>query len=208
MSKARQVILETLSQRAPLPVDALARAARHSVMATRYHLALLMDEGLVVAQDVAHHERVGRPQVLYSLADDAHTHLPKAYDLLAGQLLAELGRTLSDKDQAALLRRAGKRLAATAPAVRRGARIETRLERAADFLTERGYMAQSFKSAGEYALSVCNCPYREIALTHHAICEMDIALVSALMDMPMRMTQCIARQDGRCTFKPDVKNSK
>jgi len=208
MSKTRQVILETLSQRGSLPIDTLARAARHSVMATRYHLALLMDEGLVVAQDVAHRERVGRPQLLYTLTDGAHTHLPKAYDLLAEQLLAELGRTLSEKDKVALLRRAGKRLAATASPLRRSARIETRLERATDFLNERGYVAQSSKSTDEYALSVCNCPYREIASTHHAICEMDIALVSALMDMPMKMAQCIARQDGRCTFKPDLKNSR
>lgn len=200
MSNTRQVILETLSQRGALPIDELARATRHSALATRYHLTLLIDEGLVAADQVDHQANVGRPQVLYALADGAHEHLPKQYNWLAEQLLEEIGDSLGAKEKRTLLRRAGKRIAMTASSLRRGTRLETRLERAADFLTERGYMAHWGKNNDAYALHVCNCPYRQVALQHREVCDMDIAIVGALVDSPIKMTGCIANQDSRCSF--------
>lgn len=200
MSNTRQVILETLSQRGSLPIDELARATRHSAMATRYHLTLLIDEGLVAADQVDHQANVGRPQVLYALADRAHEHLPKQYNWLAEQLLEEIGESLGAKEKRALLRRAGKRIATNAHALRRGARVETRLDRAADFLTERGYMARWEKTDDEYAMHICNCPYRQVALQHREVCDMDIAMIGVLVDSPLKMTCCIANKDGRCSF--------
>ena len=212
MSQIRRVILETLGKRGPLPITEIARAARHSVMATRYHLSLLIDEGCVAAKDVAHSTSVGRPQALYTLADRAHEHLPQQYNSLAEQLLEEIAHSLGEKEQRALLRRAGKRLAASAPPVRRGARAETRhaLRRAVDFLSERGYLAQWEKANGEYALHVCNCPYRQVAFTHRQVCDMDVALLGELVAAPMKMSHCLASQDARCTFivKPSHANSK
>ncbi len=206
MSDTRRVILETLSQRGMLPIDEIARAARHSVIATRYHLALLVDEGAVVAEKVAHTANVGRPQMLYALADRAHERLPKQYDSLAENLLAEISQTLNEKDTRAILRRAGKRLASTAPTLRRGARLETRLERAVDFLSARGYLARWEKTNRELALNVCNCPYRQVALAHREVCEMDVALIGELLELPMKLSQCIANQDRCCSFivKPNA----
>lgn len=210
MSNPRQVILETLNQRGPLPISELARAARHSPLAMRYHLALLIEEALVVADQVDRRANVGRPQMLYALADRAHEHLPKQYNWLAEQLLEEIGDSLGTKEKRALLRRAGKRLAAAAPPLRRGARVETRLERAADFLTERGYMAQWEKTDGAYALRICNCPYRQVALAHREVCDMDVAMIGGLMETPIRMSGCIANQAGKCSFvvKPNETHSK
>jgi predicted ArsR family transcriptional regulator len=195
--------LETLSQRGSLPIDEIARAARHSIIATRYHLTLLVNEGAVVVQNAVHTANVGRPQMLYALADRAHEHLPKQYASLAENLLDEISHTLSEKDKRALLRRAGKRLASSAPALRRGARIETRLERAVDFLSARGYLAHWEKSNSGFTLSVCNCPYRQVALAHREVCELDVALVGELIESPMKMAHCIANQDANCVF--DVK---
>lgn len=200
MSDTRRIILETLSQRSMLPIDEIARAARHSVIATRYHLALLVAEGVVVAKKVARTATVGRPQMLYTLADRAHERLPKQYDSLAENLLAEISHTLNEKDTRAILRRAGKRLASTAPTLRRGARLETRLERAVDFLSTRGYLARWEKTNRELALSVYNCPYRQVALAHREVCEMDVALIGALLELPMKLSQCIANQDHCCSF--------
>jgi len=200
MSNTRQVILETLSQRGSLPIDELARATRHSAMATRYHLALLIEEGLVAADQVDHQANVGRPQVLYALADRAHEHLPKQYTWLAEQLLEEIGDSLGAKEKRALLRRAGKRIAAAAPVLRRGARVESRLDRAADFLSERGYMARWEETDEEFALHICNCPYRQVALQHREVCDMDMAMIGALVDSPLKMTGCIANKEGRCSF--------
>lgn len=200
MSKIRRVILETLGQHDALPIDALARATRHSVLATRYHLGVLINEGLVSAQPAAPAVSAGRPQMLYALADSAHEELPKQYNEFAARLLDEIADTLGEKETRTLLRRAGKKLAASAAPLRKSTRIETRLERTVDFLSARGYMAQWEKLERDYALYVRNCPYRQVALTHRQVCEMDLALVDELMDFPMRMTQSIAHHDRQCTF--------
>ena len=200
MSKTRQTILETLSQSGPLPVAALARAARLSPIALRYHLTLLAREGLIVRHDVKHRGSVGRPQGRYALAEPAHERLPKQYNALAAQLLDQVAETLGAQQARAMLRRAGRRAAAAAPAPRPGASSESRMKRATQFLSQRGYMARWEKSNGDLRLSVCNCPFRQVALEHREICEIDIAMIGALLDAPARMTHCIANQDGQCQF--------
>lgn len=200
MAHTRQIILEALSQRGPLSLDEIARAAHHSPMATRYHLKVLMDAGLVTASDLARRAIIGRPPVLYALAERAYAHLPQRYDALAGQLLEELTATLGEKEVRALLRRAGRRLAEAAPVLRRGTRIETRLQHATEFLSTHGYIARWGKSEGALTMWIGNCPYRVVARAHRQVCEMDLALVSALVDSPIRMTRSITHQDAQCAF--------
>ena len=200
MSKIRQTVIETLSQQGPLPVEEIARAARVSTMALRYHLTLLARDGLIVQRDVARRGSVGRPQMMYALVEDAREHLPKKYHALAAQLLDEATQTLGAKETRAMLRRAGRHAATAAPPLRRGAGTQARLNRATKFLSERGYMARWEKSNGDLLLNVCNCPYRQVAQEHREVCDMDVAMIGALMDAPFKMTRCIARDDGRCQF--------
>jgi predicted ArsR family transcriptional regulator len=201
MSKTRQIILEVLSQRGPLPIGEIARAAHHSPMALRYHMTQLIAEGLVEVKDVAHRESVGRPVIRYALADKASERLPKQYDQLAVQLLDEINETLGEKDKRALLRRVGRRMAKTASAKwRKTARIEWRLERTVEFLMARGYMPHWEKHNGEHTLHICNCPYRQVALEHRQVCDMDIAMIAELLATPAKMKCCIANHDGQCVF--------
>ncbi|MDE3089792.1 MAG: hypothetical protein KGJ80_10480, partial [Chloroflexota bacterium] len=49
-------------------------------------------------------------------------------------------------------------------------------------------------------LNVCNCPYRAVAQEHREICDMDVAMIGALLEVQPKMTRCIANQDGQCQF--------
>jgi predicted ArsR family transcriptional regulator len=200
MSKLRQIVIETLSRSGPQSVSELARAAHHSTMAMRYHLTLLAREGLIVRQEVARRGTVGRPQSLFALADAALEQLPKKYNTLAAQLLDEVGDTLGGKETRALLRRTGRRAAAAAPPLRPGAGAQARMNRAARFLSDRGYLARWEQKQGELWLNVCNCPYRQVAQAHREVCDMDQAMIGELLDAPLKMTRCIAHQDGECRF--------
>jgi predicted ArsR family transcriptional regulator len=199
MSHPRQIILETLNRQGPLPLVEIARAARRSPLATRYHVGLLLAEGLLVADDVARRDGVGRPQTLYALAEDARARLPKQYAWFALELLAEITRAHGEKETRARLRRLGRRLAETA-AFRRAARLETRLDRAVAFLSARDYAARWEKSDGDFALWVCNCPYDQVARAQRAVCEMDFALIGELTHASLKMTRCIAQRDAQCVF--------
>ena len=137
---------------------------------------------------------------MYALAASAQERLPKQYDTLAAQLLDEVNDTVGAKEARALLRRAGRHAASAAPQLRAGAGAQARLNRATKFLSGRGYMARWEKSNGELLLNVCNCPYRQVAHEHREICEMDRAMIGALMEAPLKMTHCLASQDERCQF--------
>lgn len=200
MPNIRQTVIETLSQSGPLPVAAIATAARLSPIAIRYHLGLLARDGLIVQQAAEPHGKVGRPQVTYALADRAQERLPKKYHALAVELLDEVSASLGAKQARALLRRAGRHAAATAPSPRPGAGIQARLNRATKFLTARGYMARWEKSNDQFLLNVCNCPFHQVAPEHREVCDMDIALIGVLLDAPPKMTRCIANRDGQCQF--------
>lgn len=199
MSHPRQIILETLNQRGPLTLAELARAAQRSPLATRYHVDLLVAEGLLRVDGVARRDGVGRPQALYALAENAHAQLPKQYAWFAAQLLEEFTRARGEKETRALLRRLGRRLAeSTLP--RRATRLETRVARAVTFLRTRGYAAQWEKSNDGLVLRVRHCPYRQVAQTWRAACEMDLALIGELTHATLDLTHCIARQDAHCVF--------
>jgi DeoR family transcriptional regulator, suf operon transcriptional repressor len=200
MPTIRQTILETLNQRGPLCIDEIAASTHLSKMAARYHLGLLVREQLVARREVAHRGGVGRPQIVYGLADDAYAHLPQQYELLAEHLMGEIVTALGPKETRTLLRRVGRRVAESAPALRVGSGLGARVQRAGKFLSAHGYMACTGKVDDGLSLAVCNCPFRQVALEHREICEMDLALVGALLDGPIKMTHCIANRDAQCRF--------
>lgn len=195
----RSVILQTLSQRGALTLDELARVAQRSPLATRYHVGLLVAEGLLMADDAARDARVGRPPRVYALTARAHARLPQQVDWLVAQMLDEWADALSEKKARARLRRIGRRLAALAP-LARSTRLGARLTRAVDFLSARGYPARWEKDGGDYVVRVAHCPYAGVAQTHPMVCEIDLALFGALMQVSFKLTQCLARQDAECVF--------
>lgn len=205
MARIRETILETLNARGALPVVEIADAAGLSKTAARYHLRLLEGEGMVARGAVAPGGTVGRPELLYALAEVGHEHLPKRYDLLARQLLDEIAGTLGESNTRALLRRIGRRMATSAPE-RSGGRpdlpgIRTRLHRAARFLDGRGYVTQVTSEDAVFALAVLSCPYRRVAQDHPEVCEIDAALLNALLHLPSADMRHVRDADGACRFE-------
>lgn len=200
MTYPRQIVLETLAQRGPLTLAELARALECSPLTLRYHLGILVADGLIVPSAVTRRARVGRPATVYALTARAHAYLPHQYDWLALQLLDELARTDGERALRATLRRIGQRLAKAPPLPRAQTRWQTRVVRAVEFLCTRGYAARLDKSNGEWLIRVHHCPYQKVALHQRAVCELDLALIGALVQTALKMTQCLARQDAECVF--------
>jgi predicted ArsR family transcriptional regulator len=61
-------------------------------------------------------------------------------------------------------------------------------------------LARWEQTSSELRLNVCNCPYAQVAQAHREVCDMDHAMIGALLDAPLKMTLCIAHQDGQCRF--------
>lgn len=196
MVNIRQTVLETLSRAGPLRVQAIARQAHLSPTAMRYHLVLLEKDGLIASREVNSEGKVGRPQLEYALAEAASERLPKKYAELASHLIDALAQAVGPKATRATLRAIGRRAAAGAGLPRGSA--ERRFKRTTQFLNEHGYMARWCKSSDRWSLNICNCPFRQVALKHREVCDMDTAMIGALVGTPLRMTHCIAHDDGQC----------
>ncbi len=184
MPCVRPAIVQVLNAHGPLSLDQVARAVNLSNMAARYHLGLLIDEGFVLAQRNHRPGTVGRPHILYGLTGSGRDRLPKQYDALAVELLDEMVAMWGTEESRELLRRTGRHLAAKAPPLRDRAGIAARTRRATEFLSARGYTA----AADGNVLILRNCPYGAVARDHPEVCELDIALISALLLVPVTLT--------------------
>ncbi len=200
MPNVRQTILETLSQHGPLGMEEIARATHLSKMAARYHMGLLERAGLVSLFELEHRRSVGRPKIRYALSEQAHDVLPKQYEAFAALLVSEVTRTLGSRQARGLLRRMGRRIAATAPPLYRHAGTAVRLKRLVKFLSPRGYRASWEKRGDGYELVMHDCPYRQVAQAQPGVCELDRAIIGALLGTPFAMTACISTRDPECHF--------
>lgn len=167
-----------------------------------------MAEGIVAPSQVAHRARVGRPQTLYALTPRAYAYLPQQYDWLAQQLLDELARACGERELRAVFQRIGRRLADAAPLPYPTMRLRTRVTRAVNFLCTRGYAARAEQSDDGWMIAVHHCPYQQVARASRAVCELDLALLDALVQVPFKMTRCIARQDAECVFVLQTRTAK
>jgi DeoR family suf operon transcriptional repressor len=200
MPGVRQIILETLSLRGPLGIEEIAQATNLSKMAARYHMHLLEQDGLVQPCGSATRRSVGRPKLCYALTERAHEWLPKRYDAFATVLLDEVTRTLGTEKVRGLLRQAGRRAAEATPLLPKSAGIERRMKRLVKFLSLRGYRASWDQTDEAVDLLLHDCPYFQVALTHPLVCEMDQALMGAVLGLPLTMKTCLAARDADCHF--------
>lgn len=201
MARIRETILETLSARGALPLPEIARAVGLTTTATRYHIGLLECEGLVKRCPAQHHGNVGRPVLIYALAEAGCECLPKQYAVLAQELLAEIEASIGQDESRLLLRRIGRRVAESAPSLRPGAGAQARLRRAARFLGARGYVAQITSNKRISALTVLSCPYRRVAQTHPELCAMDTAMMQALLGARGTAVRHRRNANGQCQFE-------
>ncbi len=197
MSRIRKSILDTLSRQGPLPVREIARAAHCSEMAARYHLAVLAKSNCIAAAKQRPRQTVGRPQLIYGLTENACEELPKHYSGLATELLGEITALVGRKKTRRLLRRIGERAAGHVSA--QGGAI-VRIHRTIRWLNARGYMADWKKQDGQVRLRVHNCPFRQVVRSHSLVCEIDLAMLSALLDWDPRAMQCHSGDDAVCEF--------
>jgi len=199
VQQTRKIILHYLKEHGQATVDELAEVLDLTAVTVRHHLDILRGEELVGEPVIRHRTSRGRPQYCYTLTEKASQFFPKNYDLLASKVLTEIkaGAPLAVN---VIFEGVANRLAAEAPGLIPGEPFTDRLDRAAAFLSGRGYVARWESAPDGYLLHTCNCPYEALTPEHPELCGMDRALVGALLGT---MPECLARVaegDADCTF--------
>jgi DeoR family suf operon transcriptional repressor len=209
MQQTRQHILEILREKGQITVDQLVnelcnRIGEITAVTVRYHLDILRGEGLVETPGVRRRGRPGRPQYVYSLTEQAHSHFPKNYQALASHLLDEIKSRFTASEVNVVIEGVARRMADEAGHIPSNIPSQDRLERTVDYLCQRGYQA-SWEPAdgknGAYLLHISNCPYHQVSSQHHELCFMDAKLITILLGTAPRSTSNMSKGQDTCTYE-------
>lgn len=200
MQATRQTILEYLKQHGPTTVDDLAAVLELTTVTVRHHLDILRTEKLVGEPVVRHRTSRGRPQYVFALTEKASAHFPKSYDQLAATVLDEL-KAREPQLVNVIFEGVAARLSASAPAPVEGEPFAERLNRAVNFLNNRGYVARwETAPEGGFIVHTNNCPYEAISGAHPELCQMDMVLIGNLLGVvPQRLTR-LAEGASSCAY--------
>lgn len=186
-----------------MTVVELARQLEMAPVSVRHHLEVLQGEHLICAPRVRRPGTVGRPRQIYSLTEAANAYFPRSHDLLARQLLFELKDVLPSAELQTLFERLADSMAAEARPLPANATLKQRVERAVEFLNERGYLARYEMVDGHYVLYTLNCPYQGIAEQHRELCGMDRRLLDRLIGESPVVINRMTEGSCRCAYQVD-----
>jgi predicted ArsR family transcriptional regulator len=188
--------LVALLRRGHRSVEELAESLGLTDNAVRAQLAALEREGIVHAVAVRRDGAVGKPATLYGVAPATSSLFSSAYAPLLAALLAELGERLSSRQIDALLRGAGRRLAATLPA---RASFAERARASAAFLTGLGAEADLVRTGDGYEIRGHGCVLSDAVTACPATCRAVEALVAEVTDANVT-ERCDRSGQPNCRF--------
>lgn len=200
MQETRQAILNIIKQNGRATVDELSDDLNLTPVTIRHHLDVLRSEGLIEAPKVKRRQTPGRPQHVYALTERATEFFPKNYVAFADLTLREVRERVGSEGMDAIVRGVAQRMAADAPKPLPGEPLTQRLDRAVNFLNEKGYIARWETNEEGYLLYTVNCPYRGLAQHHNEPCAMDMTLITELIGAAPQRIGWLTAGDTACAY--------
>lgn len=217
MKPTRQRLLEYVRVHPDATAADLARGLRLTHADVRYHLHLLLDEGVLAVTGTRRRGR-GRPARTLRLASAID---PQRFDLLSSALLSEVLADLSSGEKVSFLQRVAERLSVLPFQAEKGENggkrnsqrrageggrqpsavpppptsLATRLVNAVARLNALGYRARWEAHAVSPRLILEHCPFSSLHSTHPELRRLDALLIETLVGE--RVEQVPATRRGR-----------
>ncbi len=204
LGPTRAAIVERLRSCEGVSVGELAEHLEISEVATRRHLAVLEDDGLIAAEVVRRAR--GRPASLYRLTEAAGRLLPQRYDELAGELFTFLEQEHGREGLRAFLRwrmwRETERLGEAVTAED----LHERLDQLATALSQAGFDASVSSAGRSFTLVQGHCAIEGVARDHPEVCAYEAASFSRVLghdvSVSRRETLAAGAPACVCTIEP------
>jgi predicted ArsR family transcriptional regulator len=198
LGEQRATIVERLRRDGDATVAELATHLGISEVATRRHLAVLAEEGLVTSTTVA--QGRGRPAAHHRLTDAATKLFPQRYDRFATEVLDFLADTQGREGLRAFLRwRLEREVSGLRDAVT-AQDLHDRLEQLADALSDAGFEASVTPRGDGFTLTQEHCAIYDVAKDHPEICAYEAATFSKVLgrDVTLSRRQTMAGGSPAC----------
>ena len=198
----RQEILTAIKVFGAMTAEELSHRLEISPVAVRQHLTSLEAEGTVAV--AVERRGLGRPSHRYRITEMGDESFPRAYDLLASQLLDELKIERGEEAIKSLNLARHERLRSSIAGRLQGATLKERIQKLAQLETERGYMAEVKEvEAGEYLFIKRNCAVCSTARQYPEVCcgGLEPLYTSVLGDVKVQLEQMQGREASMCVFR-------
>ena len=200
LGETRAALVEHLHRAGSQPVAAIAAHLGISEVATRRHLGILLEDGLVEERESR--ASGGRPATCFALSARAARLFPQSYDRFANELLdfltAEHGR---DGLLAFLRWRVDREVDTLAQSISDGP-LEHRVAQLAAALTDAGFLADVVEEVGTerelptLRLVQHNCVIQGVAREHPEICTYEAAAFSRALGADVTVARQETIADG------------
>jgi predicted ArsR family transcriptional regulator len=181
-------------------VEELAKLLGLTDNAIRSHLSALERDGLIRQEGLRRMPSAGKPAVVYEILPEAEVRFSRAYAPILQALIEELPDRLSDESVDAIMRGAGKRLAATlgtAP----NASMQSRADAVVKLLADLGGIAEANVEGNIAEIHACgSCPLAAATRNHPALCVALESLLEEFTGASVKET-CIRGDSPRCSFQ-------
>ena len=209
LGEQRAAIVDQLRRCGDGSVAELADHLGISEVATRRHLGVLLDEGLVAAHTV--NQGRGRPAARYRLTPAANQLFPQRYDRFASEVLEFLADEHGRDGVRAFLRwRLQREVSGLQEAVT-AEDLHERLEQLAGALSDAGFEASVSPDGDGFSLTQDHCAIYDVAKEHPEVCAYEAATFSRVLGRDVKLTRRETLAGGSpacvCSVSPRVTNA-
>ncbi len=202
VSEKQQRILHFLvKEKQGMTVDQFSKRLEISRSAIHQHMTVLERDGLV--RKSASTKTGGRPGTTFVLTEKGVHIFPKHYSLFAELLIKLIKQKLGSEELIEYLKELGVSISETKKEALKNKPIDEKIKMAVAIMQELGYEAQTTEEEPGKPLMIdaYNCVFHDLAYSNNEVCEMDLALLSSLLDSKIEHCCCMAKGENRCRFK-------
>ncbi len=202
VSEKQQKILRFLvKEKKGMTVDQFSKLLDISRSAIHQHMTVLERDGYV--RKSAFMKTGGRPGITFVLTDKGNHHFPKHYSLIAGMLINQIKQKLGSEKLIEYLKELGVSISETRKDELKNKPIDEKIKIVVDIMQELGYEAQIAEGGlgQNLMIDAFNCVFHDLAFSNTEVCEMDLSLLSSLLDSKIEHSCCMAKGESRCRFK-------
>lgn len=198
--RQQQLLRALLQDKSGLTVDQLTNVLGITRTAVNQHLAALEKDSYVTKGTMV--KTAGRPSYNFQLTEQGVNLFPKKYSWFSELLLESLKDELGDKGLKKYLHKLGAELAGKLKVQMKSTRKEEKIHEVTELMNTLGYEASAVQQTKGTlpVIEANNCVYHNLARQHNEVCELDISLLSNLLDVEVQHAACIVRGDNCCQF--------
>ena len=169
----------------------------------RQQIGNLLADGYI--EQTQEHNGRGRPRHVYSLTAHGRSLFPHHYDEFTNSLLREILVTEGPRKVSELLRRHEPAHGGTiCAAASSGQAPADRAQELIELLNAKGILAEVQVGVEGITVQEYNCPYYELARQYRAICDMELGMLSQVVQQPVELMACSLDGHHGCQFKIDT----